>query len=61
MLISTKAVKGCVLENGEGHVGTVQDLFFNDESWTAQLTICLTAESKTAVSAGKGSAMPSMT
>jgi hypothetical protein len=33
MLISTEAAVGCSLENEEGHVGTLRDLFFDDQSW----------------------------
>jgi len=42
MLISTEAVKGCALENGEGRVGTVHDLFFSDESWAVRYIVVST-------------------
>ena len=42
MLLSTKAVIGCSLENGEGNVGTVHDLFFNDESWVVRYLVVST-------------------
>lgn len=42
MLLSTKAVIGCSLENGEGSVGTAHDLFFNDESWVVRYLVVST-------------------
>jgi len=39
MLISTNAVYGSSLENGEGVVGTVRDLFFNDQSWAVRYLV----------------------
>jgi hypothetical protein len=42
MLISTEVVVGCSVENGEGSVGTVHDLFFNDESWGIRYVVVST-------------------
>ena len=42
MLLSTKAVIGCSLENGERNVGAVDDLFFNDESWVVRYLVVST-------------------
>jgi hypothetical protein len=39
MLISTEAALGCLLENDEGHLGTVCDLFFDDQSWVVRYLV----------------------
>jgi hypothetical protein len=39
MLISTKCVLDCFVENEEGTVGRLEDLLFDDESWTVRYLV----------------------